>query len=313
MVVEVVGGIISGSLALLADAAHMLTDAMALGLAVSAQFIALRPADERRHFGYHRARVLAAFVNGILLMFLLAWIAIEAIHRFTAPFDVNAKVMFSVAVAGLAANAIAFVILHGGDVKDLNVRGAMLHVVSDLLGSIAAIIAAIIILTTGWTQIDPILSMLVVFLIGHSAWRLLKETAHILLEGAPKDIDIHKLADEVKQSAPGVEDVHEIRIWQLTPDQSSLTMHARVSDSSLTDKALDDIKQFLERRYGITQSTVQIEVGDGCPDCCCSSDEHTVTDIDSARGDRFHHHQGHVHAHAHAHGGRGAAAFLAHD
>ncbi|MCA8893671.1 MAG: cation transporter, partial [Amphiplicatus sp.] len=107
MVVEVVGGIISGSLALLADAAHMLTDAMALGLAVSAQFIALRPADERRHFGYHRARVLAAFVNGILLMFLLAWIAIEAIHRFTAPFDVNAKVMFSVAVAGLAANAIA--------------------------------------------------------------------------------------------------------------------------------------------------------------------------------------------------------------
>lgn len=266
MVVEAVGGFIAGSLALLADAAHMLTDSMALGLAVGAQYIAQRPADERRHFGYQRARVLAAFVNGILLLILLVWIAYEAFERFSNPVDINARVMLWIAFLGLGANAVAFFILHRAHSEDLNIRGAMLHVISDLIGSVAAIIAAFVIILTGWPGIDPLLSLVVVALIGQAAIRLIKETGHILLQGAPKGIDVRALADEVIAAAPGVEDVHEVKIWQLTPDQISLTMHARVKDSNHACEALDKIKQLLDRRYGITLSTIQIETGAACPD-----------------------------------------------
>lgn len=284
MVVEAVGGIISGSLALLADATHMLTDAVALALAASAHIIASRPADDRRHFGYHRAQVLAAFVNGILLFLLLGWISIEAVQRFRNPVEVHGFMMLTVAFLGLAANAAAFFILHRAGANDVNTRGALLHVVSDLLGSIAAIFAAAVIMVTGWMQIDPLLSVLVAVLIGRSAWRLLKETAHILLQGAPKNIDIAALERGIKTAAPGVEDVHDIRIWQMTPNQASLTMHARIADSRLSADALDKIKKFLEDRYGISQSTVQIEVGGGCPDCDFVDPSNKVADFDILRG-----------------------------
>ena len=267
MVVEAVGGFISGSLALLADATHMMTDALALALAASAQWFAGRPADGRLHFGYRRIQVLAAFVNGIALAFLIAWIVFEAVKRFFfAPRDVDWSLMLSIAVIGLIANGVAFVILHRSPNENVNIRGAMLHVVSDLLGSVAAIIAAIVIATTGWVRIDPILSIIVAILIGRSAWKLIVETGHILMEGAPNNINPEKFVAGLRKAAPDVIDVHRLRIWQLTPEESYLTMHARIDPTSSAQAALAAVKKYLEDEHGIVQSTIQIEDSDACPD-----------------------------------------------
>lgn len=267
MVVEIVGGVLAGSLALLADATHMFADAAALGLAAGAHLIARRPADQKRHFGYRRAQVLAAFFNGATLIVLMLWIVTEAVQRFFEPVPINAVLMLGIAAAGLLANAVAFGLLHASGSRNVNVRGALLHVAADLLSSLAAIVAAVLIMTTGIAAFDPILSIFVAFMIGVSAFRLLKETGHILLEGAPKNIDVAALMAGVKESAPGVQDVHDVRIWQIAPDSSSLTLHARISDVAEAETALDRIKTYLEREFGIHQSTVQIEIGDDCPDC----------------------------------------------
>lgn len=266
MVVEVVGGILSGSLALLADAAHMLTDGFALALAASAQFFAVRPADSKLHFGYRRAQVLAAFVNGVLMAVLLCWIVYEAIQRSLNPSEIDASLMFWVAVAGLIANAVAFMILHRRHEHDLNMRGAILHVLGDLLGSVAAIVAAIVIGLTSWTPIDPLLSLLVALLIGVSAFRLIRETGYILLEGAPADIDVGELSAGLKEASPLIKDVHHVQIWQITPDQPRLTLHACVDKSEDAASVLEAAKSFLDRKYKIKQSTIQIEVGAECPD-----------------------------------------------
>src|SRR5690606_38642777 len=174
MLVEVAGGLISGSLALLADAGHMLTDTMALLLAAVAFRVSARPADAKRSFGYHRFQILAAFVNGLTLLFIVGWILLEALQRFMDPPAVTGGLMLGVAAAGLVVNLVVFAILHGGDQENLNIRGAALHVLGDLLGSIAAVSAAIVIMTTGWMTIDPLLSVLVAALILRSAWLLVK-------------------------------------------------------------------------------------------------------------------------------------------
>ncbi len=266
MVVEVIGGILSGSLALLADATHMLTDALALALAASAQIFAMRPADSNLHFGYRRAQVLAAFVNGVLLAFLLVWIIFEAIKRFASPVDINTPLMLWVAVAGLVANIVAFAILHRGAADDLNVRGAMLHVIGDLLGSVAAIAGAIIIAATGWVRVDPLLSILVAVLIGVSAVRLIRETGFILLEGAPDNIDPQQLGDGLKATVPAIKDVHHIRIWQITPDQPRITLHACIDNAEDAAAALRSAKDYLASEFGIRHSTIQIDIGGDCPD-----------------------------------------------
>lgn len=266
MIVEVIGGVLSGSLALLADATHMLTDALALGLAASAQYFSARPADDKLHFGYRRAQVLAAFVNGVLLAVLLVWIVFEAVHRFMNPVEVNAQLMLWVAVAGFVANAIAFFILHRREERNLNMRGAMLHVVSDLMGSVAAVIAALVIASTGWLAIDPLLSIAVAFLIGVSALRLVRETGHILLEGAPTDIDVNELKQSVVEAVTQIKGVHNVQISQITPEQPRLTMHACVGDARDAATALAMAKSFLEEKYHIRHSTIQVEIGDECPD-----------------------------------------------
>jgi len=266
MVVEIVGGLLSGSLALLADAAHMLTDGFALALAVSAQIFAARPADKKLHFGYRRAQVLAAFVNGIIMMVLLFWIIFEAIQRFINPPDVEAPLMFWVAVAGLVANIAAFMILHRSNERDVNMRGALLHVIGDLLGSVAAIVGAIVIGVTGWMPIDPLLSLIVAGLIAVSAIRLIRETTHILLEGAPTNIDVGELSQGLTNASPVIKSVHHVQIWQITSENPRLTLHACVENSVDTAVALESAKQFLEQKYNIFQSTIQIEIGDDCPD-----------------------------------------------
>lgn len=272
MVVEFVGGMLSGSLALIADASHMMTDAVALGLAASAQWLSMRPADGRLHFGYRRIQVLAAFVNGIALVILLIWIVGEAIRRFIRPVEVAWEPMLVIAVLGLLANVVAFKLLHGSAATNINVRGAMLHVVGDLMGSVAAVIAAVVIAFSGWTRIDPLLSIMVAILIGYSAYNLLRETAHILLEGAPKGLDAAVVAKELAGVSDAIEDVHSVQIWQLTPEHPQATMHVRLRADAPAQETLSRVKARLAEKFNIRDSTIQIEMGSCCDDAPTEAD-----------------------------------------
>ena len=259
-IVEAVGGLVTRSLALLADAGHMLTDSMALALAVFAFAISARPADRKRSFGYHRFQVLAAFVNGITLIAIVAWILIEAVRRLFDPPTVLGDTMLVIAVAGLVVNVIAFWILHGGDQDNLNMRGAALHVLSDLLGSVAAIAAAIVIINTGWMPIDAILSVVVAALIFRSAWYVVRHSAHILLEGSPEWLDVADIRSRLAAELPEVHDVHHVHVWGLTQQKLMLTMHL-VLDSNAPDPTatIRDVKRILAEDYGIEHSTIEIE------------------------------------------------------
>ncbi len=266
MVVEVIGGILSGSLALLADAGHMLTDTMALALAAVAFHVSKRPADTTLTYGYQRFQILAAFVNGLSLLLIVGWILYEAVNRFIAPREVMGQTMLVVAVAGLVVNIISFTVLHGGDKDNLNIRGAALHVAGDLLGSVAAIVAAVIIIYTGWMQIDPILSIAVAILILKSAWALVKRSAHVLLEGSPEWLDIDDMREHLIEKVPEVASIHHVHVWGLTPQDLMLTMHVCVSaqPDNPTD-IIRRVKMQLREEYGIGHSTIEIEVDD-CAD-----------------------------------------------
>ena len=266
MFVEIVGGILSGSLALLADAGHMLTDTMALALAAAAFHVSKRPPGGNLTYGYQRFQILAAFVNGLSLLVIVGWILFEAVSRFITPRDVLGETMLVVAVAGLVVNLISFAVLHSGDQENLNIRGAALHVAGDLLGSVAAIVAAIIIIYTGWMPIDPILSVAVAMLILRSAWSLVKRSAHVLLEGAPDWLDVSDMQERIVESVPGVAGIHHVHVWGLTPQRLMLTMHVTLVDNIPSQSGVvRGVKDFVEREYGIGHSTVEVEV-DGCAD-----------------------------------------------
>lgn len=266
MIVEVIGGILSSSLALLADAGHMLTDTMALALAAAAFQVSNRPADAKRTFGYQRLQILAAFVNGISLLFIVGWILFEAVRRLITPEDVIGPTMLLVAAAGLIVNIIAFAILHTGDKENLNIRAAALHVAGDLLGSVAAIVAAVVIIYTGFMAIDPILSVAVAMLILKSAWTLVKRSAHVLLEGAPEWLDVEEMQTKLISSLPAVAGIHHVHVWGLTPQDLMLTMHLRLADATSNPTAIiRDVKSVLKRDYGIGHSTIEIEIDD-CAD-----------------------------------------------
>lgn len=266
MVVEVIGGILSGSLALLADAGHMLTDTMALALAAVAFHVSKRPADARLSFGYQRFQILAAFVNGLSLLLVVGWILFEAVRRFLSPTEVQGQTMLVVAAAGLVVNIIAFVVLHGGDRDNLNMRGAAMHVAGDLLGSVAAIVAAIVIIYTGWMPIDPVLSVAVAFLILKSAWTLVKRSAHVLLEGSPEWFDIDTMQENLVGGIPEICGVHHVHVWGLTPQDLMLTMHVNlVAEPQNPTEIVRRIKQFLRENYSIGHSTIEIETDD-CSD-----------------------------------------------
>lgn len=266
MLVEVVGGILAGSLALLADAGHMLTDTMALALAAVAFHVSKRPADARLSFGYQRFQILAAFVNGLSLLVVVGWILFEAVRRFLSPTDVLGETMLVVASAGLVINIIAFVVLHGGDRENLNIRGAALHVAGDLLGSVAAIVAAIVIIYTGWMAIDPLLSVAVAFLILKSAWMLVKRSAHVLLEGSPEWFDIETMQADLVGRIPEIGSAHHVHVWGLTPQDLMLTMHVKlVAEPQNPTDIVRRVKQLLRENYGIDHSTIEIETDD-CSD-----------------------------------------------
>lgn len=266
MVVEVIGGILSGSLALLADAGHMLTDTMALALAAVAFHVSKRPAGGNLTYGYQRFQILAAFVNGLSLLFIVGWILFEAVQRFITPRDILGETMLVVAAAGLVVNVISFAVLHTGDQENLNIRGAALHVAGDLLGSVAAIVAAVVIIYTGWTPIDPILSVAVAALILRSAWALVKRSAHVLLEGAPDWLDVADMQDRIVANVPGVTEIHHVHVWGLTPQQLMMTMHVTLADNGQNQLAVvRSVKAFVQKEYGIGHSTIEVEV-DGCAD-----------------------------------------------
>lgn len=265
MVVEVIGGVISGSLALLADAAHMLIDTIALLFAWIAFRLARRPADSAHTYGYHRFPILVAFANGIGLLFIVAWIFVEAIGRLARPQEILASPMLVVACFGLAVNVAAFALLYGADRDNLNVRGALLHVLGDLLGSAAAVSAAVVIMTTGWAPIDPLLSFLVGLLVLRSAWILVRDAAHVLLEGTPRQLDVREIGTDLVSHLAMVEDVHHVHAWCLSQERSLLTLHARIAEGANPDLAVAAIRDRLAKRHDVNHVTVQIEL-EACTD-----------------------------------------------
>ncbi len=259
MFVEAGGGLLSGSLALLADAGHMVTDFASLALAWYGFRLARRPADWKRTYGYDRFSVVVAFVNGLALFVIAAWIISEAWQRLSEPSAVLAGMMFWVALAGLAVNVLAFWVLQGGDRKNLNVRAAALHVAGDLLGSFAALVAALVIMTTGWMPIDPLLSVLVALIILGSAWRVVRESGHILLEGAPAGIDSRDIAADLRATFPAILDVHHVHAWSITQERPMLTLHVRVAGDDPPERIAADVKRRLAERFNIAHATIEVE------------------------------------------------------
>lgn len=258
MLAEVAGGLISGSLALLADAGHMLTDFAALGLSWFAFRLARRPADWKRTYGFDRFSVLAAFLNGIALFIIAIWIAVEAVNRFFDPHEVMGGLMLAVAVAGLIVNLVAFKVLHGGDSDNLNLKAATLHVMGDLLGSAGAIIASLVILWTGWMPIDPILSVLVSVLILRSAWAVVRDSGHVLLEATPRGFDPRAAAEAIREAVPEVERVHHLHAWSITEERPMATLEADLAPGGNAETVRAAIKRVLSEKFGIGHVTVEL-------------------------------------------------------
>lgn len=255
--VEVVTGVISNSLALISDAGHMVTDAASLGLALLAQQIAKRPPSARYSFGFGRAEALAAFVNGLAMLLVVAWIVVEAAHRFTEPRPVEGATVFIVAAVGLVIN-LGVAWLLSRDQASINTRAALVHVMGDVLGSIAAIAAGAVIYLTGWMQIDPILSVLVSLLILKSTIALLRESYHSLMEGVPQAIDYLEVGADLAQ-VPGVLSVHDLHVWDMSPGQPALIGHLHIRSMREWPEVLALVKAMLLARHGIDHITLQPE------------------------------------------------------
>jgi cobalt-zinc-cadmium efflux system protein len=261
MFAEVAGGIVAGSLALIADAGHMLTDFASLVLAWFGFRLARRPADWKRTYGFDRFQVVIAFTNGLALFAIAAWILYESIERLAASRPVLGGVMVVVAVLGLLVNVVAYWLLHGADRENLNVRGAAVHVLGDLLGSVAALAAGAVIIFTGWTPIDPLLSILVALIIVYSGWKVVGDAGHILLEGAPRELDTRAIGPDLIANVPGIIEVHHVHVWSITQERRMVTLHACVREGLHGDRMVKAIKARLHDRFGLDHATVEIEHG----------------------------------------------------
>jgi cobalt-zinc-cadmium efflux system protein len=266
-IVEAVGGYYANSIALLAEATHMLADCASLLLAIIAVRVSQRPADRRRTYGHRRYQPLAAFVNGQVLLLLTAWVVYEAITRLLQPPAVNGRLMLQIALLGGLANLAAFLALAGA--RSLNERSARAHVLSDLLGSAAASIAALLILYRGWTVADPVLSLLVSLLILRSAWGMIRESADVLLESVPARFDVARIQSELIGHVPGLIDVHHVHVWSMTGELPTVTLHANCERGAAHRETLTAIHARLKQQLHIEHVTVQIEEEGACetPDC----------------------------------------------
>lgn len=261
MVAEAVGGWLTNSLALIADAGHMLTDVAALSLTMFAFWFASRPATSRKTYGYYRLEILAAFVNGIALVLLSIWVIYEAILRWQSPPAVKAFELTAVAVGGLVVNIVVATLLHGDHKHDLNIRGAFLHVIGDLLGSVAAIAAGLLILAFGWLWADALCSILISGIIIFSAWRLVSESVNVLLEGTPRHIDFARV-EEVLLSTEGVSGVHDLHVWTISSGIDALSAHIQHSETVSHSELLATIRGRLSENFGIGHLTIQMETAD---------------------------------------------------
>lgn len=253
-VVEAIGGWWAGSLALLSDAGHMVTDVAALSIALIAQRLAQRPPSRRASYGYARAEVIAAFINALLMLAAVVWIAIEAARRLLAPAPVAGGVVILVALAGLAVNLLCASLLSRG--KSLNSRAALLHVLSDLGASCAALLAGVIVATTGWLPIDPLLSLLVAGLILRSTWRLLKTSVAVLMEGVPAHLSYDEIGGALTR-VPGVSAVHDLHVWHMTSERTALSAHLVIRDLAEWPETLEAAQRLLAGRFGIDHVTLQ--------------------------------------------------------
>jgi len=263
-IVELIGGILSNSLALIGDAAHMFTDTLALGLSLFALNLAKRPASQTRTYGYLRAEILAALTNGIVLILISAYISYEAYQRFIEPPQIQGGLMLVVAIIGLLANVIGLAILRPGGRQNLNVKGAFLHMWSDAVSSIGVIAAAVIILLTGWSFADPIITILIVVLILRGAVGLVVEASNILLETVPKHLNVSQVTSDVKK-IKGVKDIHDIHLWTITSGVYALSCHLLIEDRMVSSSAeiVEEVNQTLSQKFGIGHSTLQLE----CEEC----------------------------------------------
>lgn len=261
MLAEVVGGLVSGSLALLADAAHMLTDAGSLILAWLGYKLAERPADPARSFGFGRMKILAAFTNGVLLVLLALWIVSEAVMRLLAPAPIMGSLMLGVAAVGLVVNVLAFAILHGGNQEDLNLKGALWHVAGDLAGSVAAIAAAVMILLWGWTMADPVLSIFVALLAGYGGVRIMRQSGHILLEGTPEGLEPDKIMADLTAHVAGVQSVSHVHAWALTESRPLITLEIITEPGANAESVRRAVKERLAHAFGASHATVEVISG----------------------------------------------------
>jgi cobalt-zinc-cadmium efflux system protein len=257
LVAEVVGGILSNSLALLADAGHMLTDVAALALSLFVSWFSMRPETPRRTYGYVRLEILAAFVNGGALLVISAFIAWEAFARLRAPEPVGGGLMLVIALVGLLSNIVAAVTLHGASDASLNVRGAYLHVLGDLLGSVGTVLAAVVIRFTGWLTADPLVSLVVTLLIVRGAWRLVREAVDVMLESTPAHISLGGVRAQI-EAIPGVESVHDLHVWTVTSGVVAMSAHAIVREPDRQQHVLEHVHDVM-RLFGIQHVTIQLE------------------------------------------------------
>jgi cobalt-zinc-cadmium efflux system protein len=256
--VEIVGGLLTDSLALLADAGHMLSDNLSIVLALGAIWLARRPSTPRRSFGYRRAEILAAFVNGLALVLVGVWIVIEAVRRLDDPPDVLGGWMLLVALGGLAVNLTAAGILQRSGRETLNVEAAFRHVLADLLGSVGVIVAALLVLFTGWEAADPVVSLVIAALIVWSAWGILRDSTSILMEATPSGIDALALERSIAQM-PGVTNVHDLHVWTITSGFDALSAHVLVSRGDDCHARRREIEGMLAREFGIEHTTLQVD------------------------------------------------------
>ena len=259
LVVELAGGLLSHSLALLSDAGHVLTDVFALGLAWFAFELSKRPADRRRSYGYQRAGIVAALVNSAALIVIVLAIAVEAVRRLLAPEPVQGGLVVATALAAIAINAFVILALRDGG-RNLNMRAAMLHVVGDVAASAGVVVAGAVILLTGWLYIDPLLSIAIAAFIAYGAWGIVRETVNLLMEGTPADIDLRAVTSEIT-STKTVNSVHDLHVWALSPESLALSAHVVIDDSSLADAEhlMRDIEERLCEKFAIGHSTIQVE------------------------------------------------------
>ncbi len=260
MLAEIIGGLVSNSLALLSDAGHMFTDAFALGLSLWAIKMSQKPATHHKTYGYHRLEILAALANGILLILIGIWIFYESYQRFLDPPEIKSGLMLIIAIIGLIGNFIGMTILQKSSRNNLNVRGALLHMLGDTLSSVGVIIGGVFIIFTGWKMVDPIVSILINGFIIHSAFQLIFESGEVLLESVPRGLMLNELVAEVMK-VKGVRELHDLHVWTITSGLHALSGHLLIDDQQVSEgtEILKEVEEILEHKFGITHITLQLE------------------------------------------------------